>query len=76
VEYELSQHGNDCDVMKSFTPAQLPVLTFLAQEYCVMDRYGMARAEERRKRVEETTVRADFVDHFLVVLSLFSLVFF
>lgn len=41
VEYEMKIHDqlSDCDVMRVFTPEKIPVLSFLAKEYCIMDRY-------------------------------------
>jgi hypothetical protein len=39
IEYELGHRGNTCDVMDAFTPDKLPILTTLAKEYCIMDRY-------------------------------------
>ena len=42
VEYESGAghaEKNYCDVMSMFTPVELPVLTFLAQEFGVMDRF-------------------------------------
>ena len=38
VEFE-ANHSNYCGVMDMFVPEQLPIITTLAQEYAVMDRF-------------------------------------
>jgi len=45
VEFETNaKHVNACDVMKGFTPDKLPVMTALAQEFVLFDRYFCSHA--------------------------------